>query len=366
MSGIAPRPGILDITPYVGGESRVAGVSRVIKLASNESALGPSPRAVDAIRAAAAEVHRYPDGGCEGLREALGRRFALDPARIVCGAGSDELIGLLARSYCGPGDEVLYTEHGFLMYPIAARTAGATPVAVPERNLRADVDALTAAVTDRTRILFLANPNNPTGTYLSAAVMAELRRRLPERILLVVDAAYAEYVDAGDYTWSRELVDGGDNVIVTRTFSKIYGLGGVRLGWAYGPPAVIDVLNRVRNPFNVSNIAQAAGIAALADQPFIELARTHNTRWRSWTLQQLRGLGLDVRDTHGNFVLVRFPGECGRDAEAADAYLKSRGLIARRMGAYRLPDALRITIGRDDEMRALIDAFEAFVGSNHD
>jgi histidinol-phosphate aminotransferase len=365
VSRIIPRPGILDIVPYVGGESAVAGVAKVIKLASNESALGASPQAVDALRAATAQVHRYPDGSCAALREALGKLFALASERIVCGAGSDELIGLLARAYCGPGDEVLYTEHGFLMYPIAARTAGATPVAVPERNLTADVAALLAAVNDRTRIVFLANPNNPTGTYLTAAAMARLRAGLPEDVLLVVDAAYAEYVDHDDYTWSRELVDENDNVVVTRTFSKIYGLGGLRLGWAYGPPSVIDVLNRVRNPFNVSSVAQAAGIAALADQPFIRQAQAHNTLWRAWTLQQLRGLGLDVGDSHGNFVLVRFPSGAGRDAGAADAFLKSRGLIARRMGAYRLPDALRITIGREEEMRAVIDAFEAFVGARH-
>lgn len=362
MSMIAPQPGIMDITPYVGGESTLSGVQRIIKLASNEGALGPSPRAVAALRDTAADIYRYPDGGCHQLRHAIGERFGLDPARMVCGAGSDELIGLLCRAYAGVGDEVLYTEHGFLMYPIAAKTAGATPVTAPETNLKADVDALLAAVTTNTRIVFIANPNNPTGTYLSEAELTRLRDGLPGEVLLVLDAAYAEYMDHPDYSAGERLVEARDNVVMTRTFSKIFGLGGARLGWAYCPPVIADVLNRVRNPFNVPSPAQAAGVAAMGDVDFTERVRAHTIQWREWFTDQARALGLTVPESVCNFVLVRFPLESGRDAGAADAFLRSRGIIGRRMVAYGLPDSLRITIGREDEMRAAQSALAEFVG----
>jgi histidinol-phosphate aminotransferase len=362
MTLLIPRPGILDIAPYVGGESAIPGLNRVIKLASNESALGPSPKALAAFHDAAAALHRYPDGSCKALRAALGETFALDPERIVCGAGSDELLGLLARAYAGPGDETLYTEHGFLIYPIATRSAGATPVPIPERDLTADVEALLVAVTPVTRIVFLANPNNPTGTYLSAEQMRRLRKGLPEGVLLVIDAAYAEYVDARDYRTGVDLVDEFGTVVVTRTFSKIYGLGGIRLGWAYCPPQIADVLNRLRMPFNVSSPAQAAGVAALTDRAAVEQAQAHNRHWRQWTRDAIRALGLAVLESHCNFVLVRFPAKPGHDAPAADAYLKSRGIIARRVAAYGLPDCLRITVGLEAEMRACVAALADFVG----
>jgi histidinol-phosphate aminotransferase len=363
MSVLIPRPGVLDIAPYVGGESAIPGVNRVIKLASNEGAFGPSPRAIEALRAAAATAHRYPDGHCTALRRALGVAFSLDPARIVCGAGSDELLALLARAYAGPGDEVVHTVHGFAIYPIVALGAGAAPVAVAERKLTADVDALVDAVTPATRIVFLANPNNPTGTLLDASEMRRLRETLPETVLLVIDAAYAEFVDAPDYTTGVELVDDFGTVVVTRTFSKIYGLGGSRVGWAYCPPAVADVLNRLRMPFNVGGPSQAAATAALADREFVARAQVHNRQWRAWTADAVRALGLDVPVSHCNFVLVRFPADEGRDAAAADAYLKSRGLIARRMGSYHLPDCLRITIGLEDEMRTCVSALAEFVAA---
>jgi histidinol-phosphate aminotransferase len=361
MSGLAVRPGIMEITPYVGGDADVVGVERVIKLASNEGALGPSPKAVAAYSDAAASLHRYPDGSADDLRQALGRHYGLDAKRIVCGAGSDELIGLLCRAYAGPGDEVLHSEHGFLMYPIAAKTVGATPVAAPETDLTTDVDALLAQVTAKTRVVFVANPNNPTGTYLPTAELVRLRAGLPANVLLVIDAAYAEYVTNGDYTPGVELVDGGDNVVMTRTFSKMYALGGVRLGWAYCPPSVADVLSRARNPFNVSAPAQAAGCAALADEAFAERSRRHNDTWLAWFTKQSRDLGLEVPPSVGNFVLVRFPDQPGRDAEAADAFLRRRGIITRRMAGYGLPDSLRITIGLEDEMRAVVDALKEFL-----
>lgn len=359
MKAPTPRPGVMDITPYVGGESTLEGVSRVIKLASNEGALGASPRAIDAYRAASSELHRYPDGGCTALRQAIGARYGLDPARIVCGAGSDELLGLLCRAYAGPGDEVLYSAHGFLMYAIAAKTAGATPVTAPESNLTANVDNLLGAVTDRTRILFLANPNNPTGSYLPAEELRRLRAGLRDDILLVIDAAYAEFVSRNDYTPGTELVDAGNNTIMTRTFSKIHGLSALRLGWAYGPENVIDVLNRVRNPFNVSTAAQAAGLAAIQDLEFERLSREHNDYWLEWLGGRLRDLGLEVPPSVANFLLVRF--KDAAEAEKADAFLRARGIIVRRMGGYGLPESLRVTIGREDENRALVDAFTEFV-----
>lgn len=360
------RPGILDIAPYVGGESSLAGRSRVVRLASNEGALGASPRAIEAYRQIAAELHRYPDGGAHALRDAIGRRHDLDPARIVCGAGSDELIGLLARAYAGPGDEVLYSRHGFLMYPIAARSVGATPVTAPETDLTADVGALLDRVTDRTRIVFLANPNNPTGSYLPLDALRRLHAGLPPGVLLVIDAAYAEYVGRDDYDSGTALVAEHDNVVMTRTFSKIYGLAALRLGWAYCPPAVADVLNRLRGPFNVPAPAQAAGVAALADAAHIERARAHNDRWLPWFREEVAALGFDPLPSVGNFVLVRFPKGPGRDAAAACAFLNGRGIIPRRMDGYGLADCLRITIGLEAEMRAVVEALAAFADAGRE
>jgi histidinol-phosphate aminotransferase len=357
------RPGIMEIAAYVGGESAIPGVDRIIKLSSNEGPFGPSPLASKAHEAEAASLHRYPDGGAVELRRAIGARYDLDPAKIVCGAGSDELISLLCKAYAGPGDEVLYSEHGFLMYPISARTVGATPVTAAETDRTANVDNLLAAVTDKTRIVFLANPNNPTGTYLPAPEVARLRDGLRDDILLVIDAAYAEYVSVDDYTPGIELVNAGENTVMTRTFSKIYALGGVRLGWAYAPENVIDVLNRIRGPFNVGAAAMAAGVAAISDIAFEDMSRAHNDTWRAWTAAELTKLGLDVTPSIGNFLLVCF-NDAGRDAEAADAFLKSRGIVVRRMGGYGFPNCLRITIGLADEMRAVIDALAAFLGRN--
>jgi histidinol-phosphate aminotransferase len=355
------RPGILGISPYVGGESHLPGRDRVIKLASNESALGPSPRAVEALRASAQSMHRYPDGHAIELRQALGARYGLDPARIVCGAGSDELIQFLCRAYAGPGDEVLYTKHGFAIFPIAAQASGATPVAAPERDLTADVDALLACVTPRTKILFLANPNNPTGTYISADEVKRLRAGLRDDILLVLDSAYAEYAGANDYSPGVELVDAGVNTVMTRTFSKIYAMGGLRLGWIYCPAPVADVLNRVRGPFNVSSAALVAGKAALEDTAYAALARQHNDYWRPWLAAELAKIGIPTTPSVTNFVLARFENKQGHDAAAANAFLKSRGIIVRAMGGYHLPDCLRITVGTSDEMHAVVDALTDFM-----
>jgi histidinol-phosphate aminotransferase len=362
VSALKTKPGILDIEIYKGGESSLPGGGRVIKLSSNESPLGASPRARAAIEAAGRAAHLYPDGECIKLRQALGRHYGLDPERIVCGAGSDELLTLLTRAYAGPGDEVLYSAHGFLMYAIGAKSVGATPVAAPETDLRADVDALLARVTPRTRLLFLANPNNPTGSYLGAEEVARLHAGLGKDVLLVIDAAYAEYVSRNDYSAGAELVEAHDNVVMARTFSKIFGLAGLRLGWVYCPPAVADTLNRLRNPFNVSQAAQEAGIAALADIAHIDAARAHNDTWLPWLARQLEALGLKVAPSAGNFLLVRFPEDPAKNADAAYGFLGSHGIIARKMGSYKLGHSLRISIGLEEDMRATVAALSAFMG----
>ena len=364
----APRPGILDIEPYEGGLSELEGQGGMIKLSSNEGALGPSPRAVAAYEAASGDLGRYPDGSCGALRAAIGARFGLAPERIICGAGSDEILGLLARAYAGGGDEVLFSEHGFLMYPIAARAVGAEPVKVPERDLTADVDGFIARAGNRTRLVYLANPNNPTGSYLSGDELRRLRAGLPESTVLVIEAAYAEFVTEADYEAGAALVDEAVNVIMTRTFSKIFGLAGLRLGWAYGPAHMIDVLNRIRMPFNVSGAGQAAAIAALADSAHIEAACAHNARMRARLTDALRGAGINVFPSAGNFVLARFPGGVA-EAEAADRFLNEHGIIVRRMGAYGLPDSLRITVGIEAEVEAAVATLADFMvrkGAAHD
>ncbi len=361
MTTPLPRPGILDIEPYVGGKSSLPGDVKPIKLSSNESAIGPSPRAIAAYERAGATLHRYPDGGAGELRAAIGKRFGLDPERIVCGAGSDELIALLCRAYAGPGDEVLYSQYGFIMYPIAARSAGARPVDAPEGGYRADVDALLARASAKTKLCFLANPNNPTGTFVTPAELRRLREGLPAHTLLVIDAAYAEYVTRNDYSSGVELVDGFDNVVMTRTFSKIFGLAALRLGWAYCPPAVADVLNRVRGPFNVTAAAQAAGVAALADLAHTDASRAHNDIWLPWLARELAALGLKVVPSVGNFVLVEFAANGAKTAAAADAFLNSRGIIPRALANYGLPHHLRITVGLESEMRAVVKALADFL-----
>src|SRR5499426_4351785 len=281
-----PRPGVLDIDPYVPGKSAAPGVARVFKLSSNETPLGPSPQALAAYRAVADHLQDYPDGDSTPLREAIGRAFGLDPNRIVCGAGSDELLNLIADAYLHDGDEAIHTTHAFLVYPIATRGSGATPIAAAEKNYTADVDAMLAAVSERTKVVFLANPNNPTGTFVPFDEVKRLHRGLPPHVLLVLDAAYAEYVRRNDYEFCIEVTATTENVVMCRTFSKIYGLAALRLGWMYGPAHVVDAINRIRGPFNVNSAAMAAGVAAIADTEHVETARAHNDKWLAWLTQE--------------------------------------------------------------------------------
>ena len=357
-----PQPGILEINAYVPGESSIAGNLEPIKLSSNETPLGPSPQAIAAYKAAADSLALYPDGGAGDLRRAIASRYGLDADRIVCGSGSDELINLLAHAYIGPGDEAIYTEHGFLMYKIATLSSGGRPIPVAEKNYRADVDAILAAVTARTKVVFLANPNNPTGTYLRHDEVRRLQQALPGRVLLLLDAAYSEYVRRNDYEAGLELVATTGNTVMTRTFSKIYGLAALRLGWAYCPAAIADVLNRVRGPFNVTAPALAAGVAAVGDRAHVDSAVAHNEKWLPWVATEFERLGLQVTPSVGNFLLVHFPVESARNAAAADAFLKRNGIILRRVAAYGLPGALRMTIGTEDDNRAVVAALAKLMG----
>jgi len=359
---VMPRPSILSVEPYVGGESKIPGVNRIVKLSSNEGPFGPPPGAIEAIRAMAAEAHRYPDGNATALREAIGARFGLDPARIVVGNGSDELLALLILAYGGEGTELVMSAHGFLMYDITGRWAGCRIIKVPERNLTTDVDGMLAAVGPRTRLVFLANPNNPTGSILPQAEVERLRAGLRDDILLVLDSAYAEYVTRPDYDAGAKLVDASGTTVMTRTFSKIFGMGGMRLGWCYAPQAVVDVLGRVRGPFNVNAAAMAAGVAALAEKGWVEKSVAHNTEWRAKLSAALTAAGIRVWPSEGNFVLADFGAPA--KAKAADEALRARGLIVRAMGSYGLPQCLRITIGTAEECTMVIEALTAFMAQH--
>jgi histidinol-phosphate aminotransferase len=353
---------VLDIAPYVPGKSSAPGVAKVFKLSSNESPLGPSAKAVAAYKTSAAKLEDYPDGSVTELRTTIGRAFGLDPERIICGAGSDDLLNLIAQAYLQDGDEVIYSAHGFLMYPIYALGHGAKPIAVPEKNYTADVDAILAAVSARTRVVFIANPNNPTGTYVPFDEIKRLHQALPGNVVLVLDAAYAEYVQRNDYEAGIELVATSENVVMCRTFSKIHGLAAVRLGWLYGPAHIVDALNRVRNPFNVNTPAMKAGIAAIEDSAHVEASIAHNNRWLAWLTAEIGKLGLKVTPSVANFVLIHFSEAKGRTAADADAFLTQRGLILRRVAGYGLPHALRLTVGTEEANHLVVKALAEFLG----
>lgn len=366
MAKPRPRPGLSAIAPYVPGKAKL-GDGPVHKLSSNESALGPSPRALEAYQSASAVVERYPDGDATALRAVIGEVHGLDPSALIIGAGSDDIIEMLIHGFCDDGDEVLQTRHGFSYYAVAARAGGATPVLVDEVALTADVDALIAAQTDRTRLLFLANPNNPTGTMLDREALLRLREGLREDIILVLDGAYAEYVSEGAYTDGRDLVDaaiasGADNVIMIRTFSKVYGLGGLRVGWGYGPAHIMDILGRIRSPFNVSGPALAAAAAAMADQSFVAENRAHNDRERARVHEALSGLGYVVTPGFGNFLLFTTQGDDAAQQAAARkilAHLETHRVLIRAAASSNLPGYLRVSIGLADDNDAFLDGMRA-------
>jgi histidinol-phosphate aminotransferase len=361
-----PRPEILAIDPYVPGKSKVAGLEKAHKLSSNESPIGPSRKAIDAVKAHADSLELYPDGASTALREAIGRRYGLDPARIICGNGSDELLALLAQVFLHPGEEGLYSQYGFLTYPICIRAAGGIPIVAEETDRTASVDALLAKVSARTKIVYLANPNNPTGTFIPFSEVKRLHEGLPPHALLVIDAAYSEYVTRNDYAAGLELASAFDNVVVTRTFSKIHGLAGLRIGWGYGSAHIVDALNRVRGPFNLNGAAQAAGVASLEDAAHIEGAITHNARWLPWLAEAIAKLGVEVTPSVGNFLLLTFPKESGRTAADADAFLSARGFILRAVAAYGLPDSLRLTVGREEANEGVVAAIAEFMRGKGD
>ena len=360
--GPVPNEGVLQIDAYVPGKSRAPDGVTLVKLSSNETPLGPSPKAREAAVKAMAELEAYPDGQSTELKRAIAEVHGLAPGNILCGNGSDELLGLLCQCYLAPGDEAIHTEHGFLVYHIQILARGAMPVVVKEANATADVDAILAAVTAKTKLVFLANPNNPTGTYLPFDEVRRLKAGLPADVLLVLDAAYAEYVKRNDYGAGIELVSQSANVVMTRTFSKVYGLAALRVGWMYGPEAIVDALDRVRGPFNLNAAAIAAGAAAIRDRAFMEKAVAHNAEWLEWTTKALEGLGLTVTPSVGNFVLIHFPEGERRSAAAADDYLTARGYILRRVAGYGFPNALRMTIGSESACRGVVEALAAFLG----
>ncbi len=355
---IKPQPGIMDIALYEGGKASVAGVANVVKLSSNENPFGPSDRAKEAFQRSVHQMHRYPPTDHSALRTAIAEVHGLDAARVICGVGSDEVITFLCQAFAGPKDEVVFTEHGFLMYRISALAVGATPVEVPERDRTADVDAILRACNRRTRLVYIANPNNPTGTMISAAEVARLADGLPTQAILVLDGAYAEFVDGFDGGLS--LIEARQNVVMTRTFSKIYGLGGLRVGWGYGPKSIIDVLNRIRGPFNLSNTQLDTAEAAVRDQDHVARCRAENARMRHWLALALAELGIPSDTSMANFVLARFASQ--EEAESCDAFLQKQGLIVRRVASYKLPQCLRITIGDEASCRRVAHAMAQFKG----
>jgi len=358
-----PKPGILEISPYVAGKSKATGAARIIKLSSNENPWGAPESALAAYRDAAAQLHRYPDGGHHALKQTLSDLHGFAVNELICGSGSDELIGLLIHAYAGAGDEVLYSEHGFLMYRIYTLANSATPVTAPEKNLTADVDALLNAVTAKTKILFLANPNNPTGTCLPFSEIRRLRENLPASVILALDAAYSEYMERADYEAGHALVAEGTNTVIFHTFSKIYGLPALRLGWAHGPAEMMEVMNRIRSPFNVTSPALAAGVAALKDDGFITRMRALNRQELLRVSQSLTQLGLEIVPSQVNFLLVKFPRTPGQTAADANHFLMSRGIIPREVVNYGLPDYLRISIGTTEENGLFIEALTDFLSA---
>lgn len=361
MTTPKPVDGVMDISAYIPGKSSAPDGVKLFKLSANETPLGPSPKAKAAFIETAEHLEDYPDGSSTELRNTIGAVHGLNPANLICGSGSDELLSLLTQAYIGPGDEAIHTEHGFLVYRIATLAAGGVPVVAKETNQVADVDSILACVTDKTRVIFLANPNNPTGTYISMSEVRRLHAGLPDHVVLIIDAAYAEYVRRNDYEAGIELVGASNNVVMTRTFSKIHGLAALRVGWMYAPDHICDAINRIRGPFNVNAAALAAAQAAVQDRKMVDKAVEHNEEWLNWTTDALRDLGLSVTPSVGNFILIHFSDESGKSAAEADLFLTQRGFVLRRVVPYGFPNAIRMTIGTEEANRGVIDALAEFL-----
>src|SRR6201995_756952 len=362
MSRPVPNPGILDIAPYTPGKSPKPEPGRkVFKLSANETPFGPSPKAIEAFKAAATHLEDYPEGTSRVLREAIGRSYGLDPDRIICGAGSDEILNLLAHAYLGHGDEAISTTHGFLVYPIATMANGAVNVVAPEVEYTANVDAILKLVTPKTKLVWLANPNNPTGTYLPFDEAKRLRAALPLHVMVIIDAAYADYVSRNDYEMGIELVATTENTVMTHTFSKIHGLAALRVGWMFGPAHIVDAVNRIRGPFNVSTPAMLAAVAAIEDTAHQQMSKTHTEKRRNWRTEEIGKLGLEVTPSVANFVLIHFPTAKGKTSDEADAYLTRRGLVLRALKNYNLPHSLRMTIGTEEANRLVVDGLRDFM-----
>jgi histidinol-phosphate aminotransferase len=358
-SQITPQPGIMDIALYQSGASHVDGNTNILKLSSNENPLGPSEAAKDAVVRTVHDMHRYPSTDHAPLRQAIGVTWGVDPERVICGVGSDEIIHFLCQCYAGPGDEVIHTEHGFAMYRISTLAAGATPVEVRENDRVTDVDAILAACTKNTKLVFIANPNNPTSTMIGEGELTRLADGLPPQAILVLDGAYAEYVEG--YDGGLAIIEARENVVMTRTFSKIYGLGGLRVGWGYGPKDIIDVLNRIRGPFNLSTAALAAAEASVRDLEYLQKCRSENAKWRDWLSNALAEIGVPCDTSTANFVLARFGSEA--EANACDDRLRAEGILIRRVGGYNLPHCLRITVGDESACRRVVHAIAQFKGA---
>lgn len=360
MSGPKTHAWIEELGTYTAGKAKVKGRANPVKLSANESALGPSPMAMEAFKNEAPNLFRYPDPAYSELRNALAQKYNIDASRIVCGVGSDELLKLACHVYLKPGDEAIFVAHSFSMYPIAIKSVGAKGIEVADTNYTADVDNILAAVTDKTRLIFVANPNNPTGTYISKEEVERLWKNIPDHILLVLDAAYAEFLDQDDYNSGIELVERSNNVLVTRTFSKLYGLAALRLGWGYAPENVAHVLDKYRDPFNVPSCSQAAGVAALRDTDFEQKNISHTKTWREWLSQELTELGLTVIPSVTNFILFKFEDEI-KTAEAANNYLITHGYILRYYSGQGLNNFLRLTIGTEQENKEVIRLIREFL-----
>jgi histidinol-phosphate aminotransferase len=356
-----PKPGILAIAPYVPGKAKIEGVEHPLKLSANENVLGSSPRAREAYASAIDQLHMYPEGRSNLLRDAIHARFGLEPERLLFGCGSDEIFQLLNQTFLEPGDNIVQGQYGFGAYAIGARACQAEVRMAPEPDYRIDVDELLKLVDARTRLVFVANPGNPTGTWIGGAEVRRLHAGLPPSVILVLDGAYAEFVSDPAFEDGISMVREFDNVVITRTFSKLHGLAGLRVGWAYMPEEMAQAVDRIRLPFNINIPAQLAAVAALGDLDFEQRSIALVDQWRPWLTQQLGGLGLDVVPSAANFVLVGFPKTPGKTARDADAFLSARGIIPRVVAGYGLPDHLRITIGLEAHNRALVEALSDFM-----